>query len=107
MKLTNPILAKQIRSWYKNNWSHEEVKKYLAEHHDINVNKRTLKRWKKCMNDISWQGPTKPNPPVPNTKATEDEILRICTLRKKTGWGSLPLKYIFDLLLGASPQPAG
>lgn len=102
MKLTNPILAKQIRSWYKNSWSHEEVKKYLSEHHRIYIDKRTLKRWKKCMNDICWQGPTKPTPPIPNTKATEDEILRICTLREKTGWGALPLKHIFNFNLSES-----
>ncbi len=46
MKLTDQILAKQIRSWYNNNWSQEDVKKYLSEHHGIYVN--TLYTTSRC-----------------------------------------------------------
>ena len=47
------------------------------------------------MSNDSWQGPTPPKPPVPKIKVTQEQIFRICKLRKKVGWGALPLKHIF------------
>lgn len=97
MKLKNPLIIKELRKFYfRNNWSHSEVQAYLRDHYDTEVCIRTLKRWKKNLVDSSWEGPTFPKPPVPLTKASQEQILRICKLRKKTGWGALPLKYIFN-----------
>ena len=96
MKLKNKILIKELRRWYGNGWPHKEVKTYLSEHHDTKVSIRTLKRWKQCLRNKHWQGPKLPKPPIPKLKATQEQILRICILRKKTGWGALPLKYIFN-----------
>jgi transposase InsO family protein len=96
MKLKNPIIIGELRKFYfSNSWSHSEVKAYLLDHYKLDVGLRTLKRWKKCMSDPKWKGPKVPLPPVPTLKATQNQILRICTLRKKTGWGALPLKHIF------------
>jgi len=96
MKLKNPIIIAELRKFYlKNNWKHEEVQKYLADHHSVSVCIRTLKYWKKCLSNNSWQGPILPKPPTPPMKVTQDQILRICKLRKKTGWGAFPLKHIF------------
>ena len=103
MKLINPIIIDELRKFYlKNNWKHEEVQKYLADHHSILVCTRTLKYWKKCLPDYSWQGPTLPRPPTPPVKVTQEQILRICILRKKTGWGALPLKHIFKFEVSES-----
>lgn len=96
MKLKNPLLTKKLRVFYfKNKWKHREVQRYLADHYNVSVCIRTLKYWKKCLSNRSWQGPTSPKPPPPLIKATQEQILRICILRKKTGWGALPIKYIF------------
>lgn len=103
MKLKNPIIICELRKFYlKNNWKHEEVQKYLADHHSILVCIRTLKYWKKCLSNNSWQGPIVPKPPTPPVKATQEQILRICKLRKKTGWGALPLKHIFKFEVSES-----
>ena len=96
MKLKNNILIKELRRWYGHGWSHKEVKAYLVEHHSTEVSIRTLKRWKQCLRNKHWQGPKFPKPPIPKLKATQEQILRICILRKKTGWGALPLKHIFN-----------
>ena len=71
------------------------MQSYLRDHYTIKVSLRTLKRWKKELSNLSWEGPIVPFPPAPRAKATQEQILRICGLRKKTGWGTLPLKHIF------------
>lgn len=95
MKLRNPILLRKLRTFYfRNRWTHSEIRDYLREHYDIEVSSRTLKRWKNKLSDNSWEGPISPLPPV-NIKVTQEQILRICALRNKTGWGALPIKHIF------------
>ena len=96
MKLKNNILIKELRRWYGHGWSHKEVKSYLSEHHNTEVSDRTLKRWKRCLRNKHYQGSKVFQQPVPKLKATQEQILRICILRKKTGWGALPLKHIFN-----------
>ena len=97
MKLKNPIIIAELRKFYfKNDWKHNEVQRYLADHHCVSVSIRTLKYWKKYLSNDSWQGPIIPKPPVPLARVTQEQILRICMLRKKAGWGALPLKHIFN-----------
>ena len=103
MKLRNSIITNKLRLFYfKNCWSHNEVQQYLANHYNLEVSIRTLKRWKKHLRDQFWEHPKIPTPPVPSIKATDEQILRICNLRKKTGWGALPLKNIFKFDLSES-----
>ena len=103
MKLTNPLILRDLRRFYFNlEWTHSDVQTYLKHHYNLEINLRTLKRWKKCLLDHSWQGPKKPKPPTPKIKATPDKVERICNLRKKTGYGSMSLKYIFNFDLSES-----
>jgi transposase InsO family protein len=103
MKLDNPLILKDLRKFYLEfNWSHNEVQKYLSDHYGLNVNVRTLRRWKGKLSNYSWTGPKRPVPPKQILKATPEQIHRICRLRKKTGWGSLPLKYVFKFDLSES-----
>jgi len=103
MKLDNPLILKDLRKFYfELNWSHTEVKNYLDDHYGLNVAVRTLRRWKGKLSNKSWTGPKRPVPPKRELKATPDQIRRICRLRKKTGWGPLPLKYVFKFDLSES-----
>ncbi len=103
MKLRNPIIVAELRKFYfDNEWSHSEIREYLNNHYMLEVSIRTLKRWKKLLVDPDWKGPKTPSPPVPLVKLTQEQLLKICTLRKKTGWGALPLKYIFKLDISES-----
>lgn len=102
MKLRNPSVVDELRKFYRNGWYHEEVKCYLADHYGLVVSKRTLKRWKLCLNDSSWLGPKVPNPPRPSRKVTAEMLVRICTLRKRTGWGRIILKEVFCFDLSES-----
>lgn len=103
MKLRNPMLIVELRKFYvENKWSHNEVLNYLQDHYGLTVSLRTLKRWRKNLPDLQWQGPVAPRPPAPKVKAGQQEILRICSLRKKTGWGALPLKHIFKFEISES-----
>ena len=103
MKLKNPLVTKQLRVFYfENKWKHKEVQQYLADHFRVFVCLRTLKYWKKCFVNPSWQCPITPKPPIPQVKTSQENILRICKLRKKTGWGALSLKHIFKLELSES-----
>ncbi len=103
MKLDNSLILKDLRKFYfELNWSHNEVKNYLGNHYGLNISFRTLKYWKKNLSDYSWTGPKRPVPPKQILKATPHQIHRICRLRKKTGWDSLPLKYVFKFDLSES-----
>lgn len=103
MKLDNPLILKDLRKFYfELNWTHGEVQHYLAEHYFLSVSSRTLKVWKKHLADVSWTGPKRPVPPKRELKAEPNQIYRICRLRKKTGWGSLPLQYVFKFDLSVS-----
>ncbi len=103
MKLKNPIIITKLKKFYlRNDWKHKEVQRYLADHHSVFVSIRTLKYWKKYLSNDSWQGPTSLKPPLPKVKVTKEQILRICKLRKKVGWGALPLKHIFKFELSES-----
>ena len=103
MKLKNPIIITELRKFYiENKWNHNEVQSYLRDHYTIQVSLRTLKRWRKHLADSKWHGPTAPRPPPPIVKIGQEEILRICNLRKKTGWGALPLKHIFKFEVSES-----
>ena len=96
MKLRNPMIIPELRKFYiEHKWNHNEVLNYLNDHYGIQVSLRTLKRWRKLLSDQQWSGPIAPQPPIPLVKIGQQEILRICILRKKTGWGALPLKHIF------------
>src|SRR3989338_23536 len=115
MKLQNPMIIIELRKFYlENKWNHNEVRNYLHDHYALTVSLRTLKRWKKHLSNSKWHGPVAPQPPTPLIKVEQQEILRICNLRKKTGWGALPLKHIFKLevsestkmcLRGSAPHP--
>ena len=97
MKLKNPIIVAELRKFYfRNGWTHSEVQAYLRNHYKIGVCLRTLKRWKKCLSDSSWQGPTFPKPPVPLKVINEENIKRIVDFREKTGWGALTIKHTFE-----------
>jgi transposase InsO family protein len=103
MKLDNPLILKDLRKFYfELNWTHAEVQQYLRDHYSLEVYLRTLKRWKKNLSDSSWTGPKRPVPPKREFKANPEQVSRICRLRKKTGWGSLPLKYVFKFDLSES-----
>lgn len=103
MKLKNPLITKKLRVFYfENKWKNKEVQQYLADHFGLFVCLRTLKYWKKNLSNPSWSCPVIPKPPIPPVKADQEQILRICRLRKKTGWGALPLKYIFNFNLSES-----
>src|SRR3989338_7836632 len=103
MKLKNPMIVNELRKFYfDNKWSHHEVIDYLQNHYDLAVSLRTLKRWRKSLSNPTWTGPIAPSPPPPVAKVQQEEILRICTLRKKTGWGALPLKHIFKFEVSES-----
>jgi transposase InsO family protein len=103
MKLNNSLILKELRKfYYEFNWSHAEVQNYLRDHYSLEVYLRTLKRWKKRLSDKSWNGPKRPVPPKQGFKATSEQVKRICRLRVKTGWGSLPLKYVFKFDLSES-----
>ena len=97
MKLKNPITIQELKKFYlQNGWRHSEVQAYLQDHYAIEVSLRTLKRWRKLLLHSSWAGPIVPLPPIPRVKATQEQILRICKLRKKTRWGALPLQHLFN-----------
>jgi len=103
MKLDNPLILKDLRKFYfELHWTHTEVQNYLRDHYGLEIYLRTLKRWKKHLSNYSWTGPKRPVPPKQILKATPEQIHRICRLRKKTGWGSLPLKYVFKFDLSES-----
>lgn len=102
MKLTNPELLNELRKFYRHEWNHREIKLYLLNHYHLDVSKRTLKRWKKLLNDPAWSGPQRPTPPSPAIKVTEEMVFRIVTLREKTGWGRQILKHIFKYPLSES-----
>lgn len=102
MKLRNPVLRNELRKAYSNDWRHAEVQKYLWDHHHLRVSIRTLKRWKPCLEDLSWVGPMVPRPPVPPIKVEPDMLLRICELRRKTGWGRGILKHVFSFPISES-----
>lgn len=95
MKLKNPILLRQLHGFYfKNEWTHSEIQKYLQDHYELEVSIRTLKRWKKKLQNKLWKGPKSPKPPT-NSKVTLEQVQRICKLRRETGWGAIPIKQIF------------
>jgi len=97
------MIVNELRKFYfDNKWSHHEVIDYLQNHYDLAVSLRTLKRWRKSLSNPTWTGPIAPSPPPPVAKVQQEEILRICTLRKKTGWGALPLKHIFKFEVSES-----
>ena len=103
MKLKNPITIQELRKFYlQNEWGHSEVQAYFHYHYATEVSIRTLKRWRKQLLNTSWNGPVVPCPPIPEVKATQEQILRICKLRKKTGWGAFPLKHLFKFELSES-----
>jgi len=79
------MIVNELRKFYfDNKWSHHEVIDYLQNHYDLAVSLRTLKRWRKSLSNPTWTGPIAPSPPPPVAKVQQEEILRICTLRKKT-----------------------
>ena len=98
MKLKNPLIVNDLKKFYfRNGWNHSEVQKYLKNHYETEVSVRTLKRWKKCLSNFSWEGPHFPKPPVPKKVITKVNIKRVSDLRKKTGWGALTIKHVFKL----------
>lgn len=103
MKLKNELILRRLRKFYfRNEWDHATVKLYLAKHLNLDVSVRTLKRWKKNLMDNSWVGPKVPKPPIPEVKVTQKQIMKICALRRKTGWGPLALKHVFKWNLSES-----
>ena len=102
MKLKNPQLIEELRKFYAHGWRHEEVRQYLADHQKIAISTRTLKRWKQHLADPDWRGPRIPVPPRPSPKVTPEMLVRICTLRKATGWGRIILKGAFPFSLSES-----
>lgn len=102
MKLRNKALIVELRKFYANGWTNDEVRQYLSDHHGLDVSVRTLQRWKRSLLDPAWQGPQDPRPPVPPKKVTPEMLFRICTLRKKTGWGRAILKEVFSFDLSES-----
>ena len=103
MKLKNPIIIEELRKFYfENKWNHNEVRNYLNDHYATNVSLRTLKRWRKQLRNSQWCGPVAPRPPSPVVKIGQQQLLNICNLRTKTGWGALPLKHIFNFEVSES-----
>jgi transposase InsO family protein len=102
MKLRNPVLRDELRKFYSNAWTHREIQQYLKEHHQTIVCLRTLKRWKRLLANSTWLGPRAPTPPVPATKVTPEMLVRICKLRRITGWGCVLLKHSFPYPLSES-----
>lgn len=102
MKLRNQQIINELRKFYGNGWNHEEIRKYLFDHYALIVSNRTLKRWKKLLGNSSWNGPCSPIPPKPSRKVTAEMLVRICRLRKATGWGRILLKEVFPFDLSES-----
>ena len=96
MKFKNTKLLLKLRRFYfEKEWNHKQVQEYLYKYLNIEVSLRTLKRWKKNLKNKKWRGPSIPTPPAPETKVTQEQIIKICVLRRKTGWGPLALKHVF------------
>ena len=103
MKLKNPLITRKLRIFYfKKRWRHKEVQQYLHHHYCTSVSIRTLKRWKKRLFDPNWKHPKIPVPPKPRKIASEQDTNRLVSLRKKTGWGALTLKYVFNFQFSES-----
>lgn len=102
MKLRNPVLKDELHKFYQHNWSHREVQAYLQAHYGVNVSIRTLKRWKPHLDNPRWPGPKSPVPPRPTVKVTPHMLVRICRLRRSTGWGRVALKQVFPYPLSES-----
>ncbi|MEK6967881.1 MAG: DDE-type integrase/transposase/recombinase [Nanoarchaeota archaeon] len=102
MKLRNPHVLSELRKFYSHGWCHADVQQYLLNHHGLVVSVRTLKRWKKRISDASWCGPKVPVPPKPLFKVTPEMLVRICRLRKKSGWGRVILKQLFPFDISES-----
>jgi transposase InsO family protein len=102
MKLQNRQIIEELRKFYSYGWCHNEIRHYLADHYTVIVSNRTLKRWKKLLSDPRWRGPRMPIPPKPSRKVTAEMLVRICRLRKATGWGRIPLKEVFPFSISES-----
>ena len=103
MKLRNPLITKKLRMFYfKHDWTHSEVRAYLQHHFCIIVSLRTLKRWKKKLKSSDWQHPQFPIPPKPQRVASKQDVLRLTSLRERTGWGPLTLKHVFKFRFSES-----
>lgn len=97
MKLRNPLITNKLRKFYfKHFWKHREVKEYLLEHYKLDVSLRTLKRWKNNLKDPYWVHPQEPSPPVPKTAASQEQLNIITNFRKKTGYGPLIIKKVYN-----------
>lgn len=97
MKLQNPLITKKLRLFYfENNWTHDEVKDYLANHYCIFVCKRTLQYWKKSLKNSDWEHPIRPKPPIPRKVVSSKELTRILDFRRNTGWGPYTIKRAFN-----------
>lgn len=98
MKLKNSLITDKLRIFYfENKWSHKEVQCYLIEHYSVSVCIRTLKYWKKYLNEPLWQHPKLSKPPIPKRAINKQNRNRIIEFREKTGWGAFPIKHVFKL----------
>lgn len=103
MKLRNPLITQKLRIFYfVNNWTHKEVQKYLMNHFCLYVCLRTLKYWKKKLRDSDWVHPSIPCPPIPDKVVDSTDLNRIIQLRKKTGWGPVIIKNVFNFTYSES-----
>lgn len=101
MKLRDSILAKDLRRWYRLGWTHRDVQGYLRDFLGISVSLRTLKRWKRGLEDPLWKGPIPPQPPRPKTIPAQ-VVSKVCRLRQQTGWGSYSLRILCGNVLSES-----
>jgi transposase InsO family protein len=103
MKLRNPLITDKLRTFYYTNcWTHKEVQEYLEHHFCLPTSVRTLKYWKKKLEDPDWIHPTTPNPPIPGKVINPHDLTRILEFRRKTGYGAIIIKNVFNFSFSES-----
>ena len=94
-EIAKSTTQRRAAKFYNNGWHHKEIQQYLLSHYQVHVSTRTLKHWKKKLSALLWVGPMAPHPPIPAAKIIPTMLVKICNLRRKTGWGRIILKQVF------------
>jgi hypothetical protein len=100
-KLKDKNLVNFLRRKYILGWTHRDVQQFLKTDWNIDVSTRTLKRWKRHLADVTWQGPKVPSVSCPR-KVVGFMAQEICILRVQTGWGSYALSQSLKLPISES-----
>lgn len=83
-------------------FSYAKCKGLLVGQFDYHVSVRTLKRWTALLETDEWDMRDKSRKPhMIHYKVTPDLVMRIRTIREKTGWGHDKIKQHYDLPVSA------